>query len=78
MLKKIGIVLITLFAIFVLWMNVTPGHFQSSCCGKIIYQQHDIDDPLYSDMCSIGFCTPSFSVFFAPLFVTASYIDFYK
>ena len=33
MIKKIFYLIIALFALFVAWMNLTPGHFQEGCCG---------------------------------------------
>lgn len=39
--KKIGLSVLVVFVLFILWMNLTPGHFQLDCNGGISYLEKD-------------------------------------
>ena len=51
--KQIFLVIIILFVGFVLWMNVTTGHFRVYCCS-VLYKK----DSQMGGVCA-QFCLPS-------------------
>ncbi|OIP86520.1 hypothetical protein CO009_00855 [Candidatus Shapirobacteria bacterium CG_4_8_14_3_um_filter_35_11] len=72
--KKILLLLLTILGTFVLWMNVTPGHFQESCCGNVEYSRR------VTSVGCITFCDskPISQILINNFLVFASIFDFYK
>jgi hypothetical protein len=64
------ILVFSLFFLFILWMNVTPGHYRSFCCS-VSY----MEDKNARGIC-IDFCPPF--TWRDKFLVKLSIIDFYK
>ena len=75
--KSVLSLILVSFAIFVIWMNATPGHFQSPCgCGASYLTQREADS-MEKECASMGICMPSVTSTFYNLFLYfASKLDF--
>lgn len=68
------------FAVFIIWMNVTPGHFQrASCSCRVTYMTRE-EVQEYEKMCPVlGMCIfRTRDILFDPILTLSSLVDFNK
>ena len=61
-LKIIFVTVIGLFILFIVWMNLTPGHYQVFC-GTVAYSNHPIYCGLYREKPMSQIMTEKFYLF---------------
>ncbi|MDO8497725.1 MAG: hypothetical protein Q7S61_04235 [bacterium] len=72
------------FAIFIIWMNVTPGHFQRASCSCIVTYMTKEEVQELEKMCPvlspvIGMCIlRTRDILLDPILTLFSLVDFYK
>ena len=76
--KSVLSLILVSFAIFVIWMNATPGHFQSPCGCRASYLTQKQADDVEKNICAyMGICASSVTGTFYNLFLYfASKLDF--
>ena len=74
LLKKILFGTLSIFILFVLWMNVTTGHFQETCCGHVEYSTRNTSLGCIT-LCDSRTIT---EVLFNKFLITTSVFDLYK
>lgn len=87
-LKSFSLVLATFLILFIGWMNLTPGHFRSSCGCSIEYGQEPMDEPFTSvdgevlrlpgEICPAVICQNYIAIGAQFILVPLSLLDFNK
>lgn len=71
----IVMIILSIFLLLIFLLNLTPGFFQESCCGKIVYISK-----IAGGSC-IDFCPPpssKFSLFYKGILLNLSLLDLNK
>ncbi len=70
----------SILSLFVIWMNVTPGHFQGTCTCKVEYLTQEEVDIRMKNLCRVlGACViPSKNRFFNQVLGFVAILDFNK
>ena len=68
------------FIIFIIWMNVTPGHFQKSACAcSVTYMTNEEALSGGQKLCILGMCRLTIrNILLDPILTLFSLVDFNK